>query len=79
MRLQSFLATAGLVAYAKANSDFIILPINNSNAWIQEASATLILPNLPELEVGEMALLSSVKMDEKASFLKGYSSSSLRG
>ncbi|KAI0131131.1 hypothetical protein F4814DRAFT_445274 [Daldinia grandis] len=52
------------VYQSHANLDVISLN-NKSDAWIQEASATLILENVPNPMAGDVALLSPITMDKR--------------
>lgn len=73
------LATAfGLssITSALANKDAITL-ITNGNSWIREASATLVVPELPASVTGDIALWSAIMMnDYSGDFLQGVTSSS---
>jgi hypothetical protein len=71
------LATAfSLTALSSANKDFITLH-TNGDAWIQEAIATLVLPEIPETVTGDIALWSAIMMDDyNGDFLQGVTSSS---
>jgi hypothetical protein len=47
------------------------------NSWINEAVATLVLPDVPEYVTGDIALWSAIMMnDYQGDFLQGVSSSS---
>lgn len=73
------LATAfglSLITSALANKDAITL-ITNGNSWIREASATLVVPELPASVTGDIALWSAIMMnDYSGDFLQGVTSSS---
>lgn len=69
----SLLALASLAAYTNTNTDFISLQ-NSGNAWIKQASAILILPNLSGDVTGDFALWSAIMMENQASFLQGVTS-----
>lgn len=69
---------ASLAAYAKASSDIIKLRTTKEAAWIKEASAMLILPDLPAEVSGDVELWSGVMM-ENESFLQGVTSNSPNG
>lgn len=71
-------ALASLIAQAQANSDIISLYTNGAT-WIQEASATLILPPLPNPVSGDVAIWSAIMMENQASFLQGVTSNSPSG
>lgn len=79
MRTNAFTILASLAAYAKASSDFIKLHTTNKAAWIKEASATLVLPELPQQVSGNVELWSGVMMEREASFLQGVTSNSPNG
>jgi hypothetical protein len=65
-----------LVALSSANKDFITLH-TTGDAWIQEAVATLVLPEIPETVTGDIALWSAIMMDDyNGDFLQGVTSSS---
>jgi hypothetical protein len=65
-----------LAALSSANKDFITLH-TNGNAWIQEAIATLVLPDIPYPVTGDIALWSAIMMDDyNGDFLQGVTSSS---
>ena len=70
-------ATAfSLLGGAYANKDVITLN-TNGNSWIQEASATLVVPELPESVTGDIALWSAIMMDDyNGDFLQGVTQSS---
>ncbi|WYZ42010.1 hypothetical protein EsH8_V_000905 [Colletotrichum jinshuiense] len=72
----SVLAT--LVGLTQANSDIVSL-FTNGAAYIQEASATLILPKLPSSVAGDVAIWSAIMMENDASFLQGVTSNSPSG
>jgi hypothetical protein len=71
------IATAfSLAALGSANKDFITLH-TTGDAWIQEAIATLVLPEIPEAVTGDIALWSAIMMDDyNGDFLQGVTSSS---
>lgn len=72
----SVLAT--LAGLAQANSDIVSLYTSGS-AYIQEASATLVLPKLPSSVSGDVAIWSAIMMENQASFLQGVTSNSPSG
>ncbi|KAL1883992.1 hypothetical protein Daus18300_000101 [Diaporthe australafricana] len=71
-------ALATLIGQAQANSDIVSL-FTNGNAYIQEASATLVLPSLPGSVSGDVAIWSAIMMENQASFLQGVTSNSPSG
>ncbi|KAI3398737.1 hypothetical protein diail_8604 [Diaporthe ilicicola] len=71
-------ALATLIGQAQANSDMVSL-YTNGNAYIQEASATLVLPSLPGTVSGDVAIWSAIMMENEASFLQGVTSNSPSG
>lgn len=65
-----------LAALSSANKDLITLH-TNGNAWIREATATLVIPEIPETITGDIALWSAIMMDDyNGDFLQGVTSSS---
>ncbi|KAJ0311203.1 hypothetical protein COL5a_002381 [Colletotrichum fioriniae] len=66
---------ATLVGLTQANSDIVSL-FTNGAAYIQEASATLVLPKLPSSVSGDVAIWSAIMMENQASFLQGVTSNS---
>lgn len=69
---------ATLVGLTQANSDIVSL-FTNGAAYIQEASATLVLPKLPSSVSGDVAIWSAIMMENQASFLQGVTSNSPSG
>ncbi|KAK7702019.1 hypothetical protein SLS64_009880 [Diaporthe eres] len=69
---------AALAGLAQANSDIVSLYTSGS-AYIQEASATLVLPKLPSSVSGDVAIWSAIMMENQASFLQGVTSNSPSG
>jgi hypothetical protein len=63
-----------LVHQSYANLDIITLPTND-NTWIQEATATLVLGDVPNPITGDIALWSAIMMD-KEDFLQGVTQNS---
>ena len=64
-----------LLATALANKD--VISLNTNNAWIQEASATLVLPEIPGEVTGDVALWSAIMMNNfNGDFLQGVTQSS---
>ncbi|KAK1708772.1 hypothetical protein BDP67DRAFT_410310 [Colletotrichum lupini] len=66
-----------LLGLTQANSDIVSL-FTNGAAYIQEASATLVLPKLPSSVPGDVAIWSAIMMENQASFLQGVTSNSPR-
>ena len=65
-----------LAALSSANKDVVTLH-TNGNAWISEAIATLVVPEVPETIKGDIALWSAIMMDDyNGDFLQGVTSSS---
>lgn len=71
-------ALAALVGLAQANSDIVSL-YTSGNAYITEASATLVLPKFPSSVSGDVAIWSAIMMENQASFLQGVTSNSPSG
>ncbi|KAF9876610.1 hypothetical protein CkaCkLH20_06018 [Colletotrichum karsti] len=71
-------ALAALISQVQANSDIVTL-FTNGDAYIQEASATLVLPKLPSSISGDVAIWSAIMMENEASFLQGVTSNSPSG
>ncbi|KXH62769.1 hypothetical protein CNYM01_02527 [Colletotrichum nymphaeae SA-01] len=69
---------ATLIGLTQANSDIVSL-FTNGAAYIQEASATLVLPKLPSSVSGDVAIWSAIMMENQASFLQGVTSNSPSG
>ncbi|KAL2879797.1 hypothetical protein SGCOL_004840 [Colletotrichum sp. CLE4] len=69
---------ATLIGLTQANSDIVSL-FTNGAAYIQEASATLVLPKLPSTVSGDVAIWSAIMMENEASFLQGVTSNSPSG
>ncbi|KAK1635810.1 hypothetical protein BDP81DRAFT_450658 [Colletotrichum phormii] len=67
-----------LIGLTQANSDIVPL-FTNGAAYIQEASATLVLPKLPSTVSGDVAIWSAIMMENEASFLQGVTSNSPSG
>jgi hypothetical protein len=67
-----------LITGVVANKDAITL-VTTGNAWINEAVATLVVPELPESVTGDIALWSAIMMDDyNGDFLQGVTSNSPR-
>jgi hypothetical protein len=78
MKSSALITGVGLSLIAKtiANKDAITLK-TRGNSWINEAVATLVLPEVPEYVTGDIALWSAIMMnDYQGDFLQGVSSSS---
>lgn len=69
--LSAFLA---LINQSLANLDVVAL-FANGNTWIQEASATLVVGNVPNPITGDTALWSAIMMDQ-SDFLQGVTQNS---
>ncbi|KAL0929707.1 uncharacterized protein CTRU02_215350 [Colletotrichum truncatum] len=69
---------AAIIGQVQANSDIVSL-FTNGGAYIQEASATLVLPKLPSSVSGDVAIWSAIMMENQASFLQGVTSNSPSG
>lgn len=54
------------------NTDFVTLTTSNA-VWIQEAEATVILPQLPNPVLGHNSLWSAIYTDSNKSFMQGVS------
>ena len=67
-----YAALSVFVALGQANSDIVTLYANK--AYIQEANATLVLPELPNPVTGDVALWSAIMMQNEASFIQGVTS-----
>lgn len=79
--MRAFAATGALLALihqAIANLDIVTL-YANSDAWIQEASATLVVGDIPNPITGDVALWSAIMMENQASFLQGVTQNSPEG
>lgn len=66
-----------LIHQTIANLDVITLN-TKSDVWIQEASATLVLGNVPNPITGDVALWSAIMMD-KGDFLQGVTENAPAG
>lgn len=72
----ALLAALSLFSAAQANKDVITLN-TRSGIWIQEAVATLVVPDTPESVTGDVALWSAIMMDNfEGDFLQGVTQSS---
>ncbi|KAM0219193.1 hypothetical protein ACHAQD_006719 [Fusarium lateritium] len=74
----NFGALAVLVQQAAANLDVVTL-FAKTNAYIQEASATLVLGDIPNPITGDVALWSVIMMQNQDSFLQGVTQNSPEG
>ncbi|RKK70013.1 hypothetical protein BFJ69_g12207 [Fusarium oxysporum] len=71
-------ALAALLQPAVANLDVVTL-FAKVDAYIQEASATLVLGDVPLSNNGDVALWSAIMMQNEASFLQGVTQNSPEG
>ncbi|KAH7052385.1 hypothetical protein B0J12DRAFT_739907 [Macrophomina phaseolina] len=71
-------ALAAIISQAAANLDVITL-FANSDAYIQEASATLVVGDIPNPITGDVALWSAIMMENEASFLQGVTENAPAG
>lgn len=71
-------ALAALLQPAVANLDVVTL-FAKADAYIQEASATLVLGDVPLSNNGDVALWSAIMMQNEASFLQGVTQNSPEG
>lgn len=72
MKSQPAAILGGLLALAstvRSNLDVVTLP-TRGDAYIQEASATLVVGNVPNPMTGDVALWSAI-MTDKGDFLQG--------
>ncbi|CAG9989156.1 unnamed protein product [Clonostachys byssicola] len=81
--MKSFAAISVLVPFffgqqVVANKDVVTL-YAKSNAYIQEASATLVLGDVPNPITGDVALWSAIMMENQASFLQGVTENAPAG
>lgn len=78
MKSQTIALSTGLalISGTCANKDVITLNANG-NSWIQEAVATLVVPDIPGTVSGDIALWSAIMMDDyNGDFLQGVTQSS---
>ncbi|KAL5589229.1 hypothetical protein FOBRF1_015757 [Fusarium oxysporum] len=75
---KTFSALAALLQPAVANLDVVTL-FAKADAYIQEASATLVLGDVPLSNNGDVALWSAIMMQNEASFLQGVTQNSPEG
>ena len=71
-------ALATLFQQAAANLDVVTL-FAKSDAYIQEASATLVLGDVPNPITGDVALWSAIMMQSQESFLQGVTENAPEG
>lgn len=71
-------ALAAIISQAAANLDVVTL-FANSDAYIQEASATLVVGDIPNPITGDVALWSAIMMENEASFLQGVTENAPAG
>ncbi|KAI6756043.1 hypothetical protein HG530_011779 [Fusarium avenaceum] len=71
-------SVAALFQQVAANLDVITL-FAKPNAYIQEASATLVLGDIPNPITGDVALWSAIMMQNRESFLQGVTQNSPEG
>lgn len=79
--MRAFSTAGALLAFthqAVANLDVVTL-FANSDAWIQEASATLVVGDIPNPITGDVALWSAIMMENQASFLQGVTENAPAG
>nr|CEG05283.1 unnamed protein product [Fusarium clavum] len=76
--LKTIGALAALLQLAVANLDVVTL-FAKADAYIQEASATLVLGDVPLSNHGDVALWSAIMMQNEASFLQGVTQNSPEG
>ncbi|KAF5009362.1 hypothetical protein FDECE_4418 [Fusarium decemcellulare] len=69
---------ATLVQQALGNLDIVTL-FAKSDAYIQEASATLVVGDVPNPITGDVALWSAIMMENSASFLQGVTENAPAG
>ncbi|KAJ3541120.1 hypothetical protein NM208_g4750 [Fusarium decemcellulare] len=69
---------ATLVQQALGNLDIVTL-FARSDAYIQEASATLVVGDVPNPITGDVALWSAIMMENSASFLQGVTENAPAG
>lgn len=79
MKTTALLATlSALIHQSIANLDVITLYAKTS-AYIQEASATLVVGDVPNPITGDVALWSAIMMENQASFLQGVTENAPQG
>ncbi|KKY20519.1 hypothetical protein UCDDS831_g04566 [Diplodia seriata] len=79
--MKTFAATSALLALARqalANLDVVTLQAS-TDAWIQEATATLVVGDVPNPITGDVALWSAIMMQNEASFLQGVTENAPEG
>lgn len=79
MKTTTALALIGTLAtQALANLDVVTL-YANSDAYIQEASATLVVGDIPDPITGDVSLWSAIMMENSESFLQGVTENAPAG
>jgi hypothetical protein len=79
MKTTAALATlSALIQHSIANLDVVTL-YAKPNAYIQEASATLVVGDVPNPITGDVALWSAIMMENQASFLQGVTENAPQG
>ncbi|UPL00077.1 hypothetical protein LCI18_011011 [Fusarium solani-melongenae] len=79
MKTTAALATlSALIQHSLANLDVVTL-YAKPNAYIQEASATLVVGDVPGSITGDVALWSAIMMENQASFLQGVTENAPQG
>ncbi|KAI8650266.1 hypothetical protein NCS57_01359700 [Fusarium keratoplasticum] len=79
MKTTAALATlSALIQHSIANLDVVTL-YAKPNAYIQEASATLVVGDVPSPITGDVALWSAIMMENQASFLQGVTENAPQG
>ncbi|EXA41657.1 hypothetical protein FOPG_16314 [Fusarium oxysporum f. sp. conglutinans race 2 54008] len=79
MRTFTIISTLALILQqAAANLDVVTL-VTRSGVYIQEASATLVLPAIPNPISGDVALWSAIMMQNQESFLQGVTENAPAG
>lgn len=79
MRTFTIIGTLALILQqAAANLDVVTLG-TRSGVYIQEASATLVLPAIPNPISGDVALWSAIMMQNQESFLQGVTENAPAG
>lgn len=67
-----------LVHRAVANLDVVTL-FANADAYIQEASATLVVGDIPDPITGDVSMWSAIMMQNQDSFLQGVTENAPAG
>lgn len=78
MKSQTIALSTGLALISGTYANKDVITVNaNGNSWIQEAIATLVVPETPETVSGDIALWSAIMMDDyNGDFLQGVTQSS---